>query len=70
MYKSKSNMLERNEEIRYLRRQRYTLKEIGLKFNLTHERVRQICEGLGKDKLPVDKSEWLRLHYFKYQAKV
>ncbi len=36
-------LTERNKQIKRMRKQRYTLREIGEKFNITKVRVRQIC---------------------------
>jgi len=44
---------DRNEELRELRRQGLTLREIGDKYGITRERVRQLCVGLPKPDLRI-----------------
>lgn len=36
-------LTDRNKQIKRMRKQRYTLREIGEKFGITKVRVRQIC---------------------------
>lgn len=57
---------ERNQEICRLRREGITLAEIGIKFKITRERVRQVCKKDGVKKppkapAPLFPIKWFRL---------
>jgi len=46
---------ERNKDIVELRKNRWKLREIGLKYNISRERVRQILRSEKQKKASVDK---------------